>query len=77
MERAVAPGVGAAAETSADCLFPAPALPGSGSMGIISADVVHNISTPKHAAKVAPERAKKYLLAGQPRAGLGGFLKVS
>ncbi len=55
MERAVAPGVGAAAETSADCLFPAPALPGSGSMGIISAGVVHNASTPKHAAKVRPQ----------------------
>jgi hypothetical protein len=37
MEHAGAPGVGAAAETSADCLFPSPALPGSGSMGIISA----------------------------------------
>jgi len=60
MERAVAPGVGAAAETSVDCLFPSPALPGSGSMGIISADVVYNISTPKHDAKVQPPAAIAY-----------------
>lgn len=46
-------------------------------MGIISADVVHNISTPKHAAKVAPEPGKKRLSSGQTVVGLGGFLKVS
>ena len=69
MERAAAPGVETAAETSADCLFPSPALPGSGSMGIISADVVHNISTPKHGVKVIPWAAtekKASYLASRP-----------
>ena len=60
MERVIAPGVGAAAETSVDCLFPSPALPGSGSMGIISADVVHDVSTPKHDTKVQPPTAIAY-----------------
>jgi len=46
-------------------------------MGIISADVVHNISTPKHAAKVAPAAGKNHPLWLKTRARLGGFLKVS
>jgi hypothetical protein len=46
-------------------------------MGIISADVVHNISTPKHGAKVAAKPAKKYQAAAQTLPLLVGLLKVS
>ena len=49
-------------------------------MGIISADVVHNISTPKHGAKVTPQPITDVIVrvkARQMGIRLGGLLKVS